>query len=805
MSYEDDETRVKDQLAQISGTSADDWYLVFKARYGMAVCFEQIAALRGRGEVITQAFTCLTAVAPILSGGLSPRYADINESTLMIDPDLISLTPATRAVVMQHTFGMMCTVPSRALANKVLEASAVLVEDSAHCVGQMTKDSDGRPMADLSIHSFGVEKVLPTRFGGAVYVNPAMRDQELRKQITRALSDLPVVSNRVSLVSRGYAVENAVLNRTPGSLGNRAKAALAAQNLFEAPISPSEAAGHLPYRPTRPSAWMLRDITKHLEEIDSIRRTRCEATKRYRKIFAQSNVMLPRELSDNDALVRFPVFAASAGASERAIEAVNSAGYFAGHWYRPLLFPGVNGDEFGFDPQGNDLPVTRSMAARVLNFQTTNAPHVCAEIARIAVDSLDQRPAQHTEVGNDDFVPVFLGTGLGVYALARSMHEEYGVRSLALGRARLNETDASAIIEVRAYASFDDPDFIIETVTALGNEFQGKKVLLIPAIEFYTNVISRHRDELGDRFLIPLPASDLVEKLIDKRSFYETCVDIGLPTPETQFVSRVDFEGGWDAEQACFQLPVIIKPADTDTYQRIPFPGRKKVYRADTVQEVNDVFRLVYGSGYAGDLVIQEYLRGGEEVMRVANTYSDHKGKTRFIAIGQIILTDVNPSRVGNSNAISAAKDPVMAEKLRQFLDALGYAGLANFDLMYDAAAGEYKVLEVNLRAGASNFYTVGANGNLAKYIVDDLVYGRELPFLEAEEGALWINVPSLVLTLFAPKSTRAQLQRARSEGTIHTLAYPADRSARRFIKRAKESLKRSTDYILYNARRLNR
>ena len=42
--------------------------------------------------------------------------------------------------------------------------------------------------------------------------------------------------------------------------------------------------------------------------------------------------------------------------------------------------------------------------------------------------------------GNKDFIPIILGTGLGAYATARALHEAFGVRSLAIGRAALGET-----------------------------------------------------------------------------------------------------------------------------------------------------------------------------------------------------------------------------------------------------------------------------------------------------------------------------------------------------------------------------
>ena len=165
---------LREALASRTGTRPEDWFPVFKARYGMQVAFDAVRSVRGDGSVLTQLFTCCTAVDPIVVSGLRPRYADVGADTMGIDVAKVESMPLgsdeqVHAMVMQHTFGAIDEDSSRRLAALAGQMGALLVEDCAHCVTRMARDAAGWPLADISAHSFGVEKMLPTRFGGAIW------------------------------------------------------------------------------------------------------------------------------------------------------------------------------------------------------------------------------------------------------------------------------------------------------------------------------------------------------------------------------------------------------------------------------------------------------------------------------------------------------------------------------------------------------------------------------------------------------------------------------------------------------------
>ena len=129
---------VRKLLAKYSHTDPDDWFLTFRARFGMATCFQAIYDIYGSGEVITQPYTCITAINPILVSNLKPVYADINPETLSINQPEKVYSSKTVAIVLQHTLGIIGD-KSQKIANFAKKHRLILVEDSAHCLARMAK------------------------------------------------------------------------------------------------------------------------------------------------------------------------------------------------------------------------------------------------------------------------------------------------------------------------------------------------------------------------------------------------------------------------------------------------------------------------------------------------------------------------------------------------------------------------------------------------------------------------------------------------------------------------------------------
>lgn len=356
------------RLASITGTDAKDWFPVFKARYGMLAVFEALAAARPeRRAVVTQTLTCSTAVDPILVAGLGPVYAEVSPATFAIDPARLSLPDGAAGLVIQHTFGLVSEGPSRLLAQAARAGGALVLEDSAHCVGRMARDESGAPIADVSIHSFGVEKMLPTKFGGAVWVNPALEDAKLRAAIFAALTSLPAPGRRLGLAARTYRVTRKVVSRAPAGVGR----ALTNAKLFSPAVSRAEREGRLQHEAVAASGWVASTATAALADLPAIEARRLAAADAYSAALGGPS---------GQPLVRFPVLVPPGTDADAVVRALTAQGIYAGTWYRPALFPGaIDPAAYGYVP--GTLPVTEDIMARIVNLPTDVSEARAREIA----------------------------------------------------------------------------------------------------------------------------------------------------------------------------------------------------------------------------------------------------------------------------------------------------------------------------------------------------------------------------------------------------------------------------------------
>ncbi len=141
---------------------------------GRAALFAVAKALGlGAGDgVIVPAFTCQSVINALRYTGAEPQYADIETDAFGLDVDAVNaaIGPRTRALLLQHTFGLIGR-DIDALLTLAQERQLLVIEDCAHALGATWKGRKLGRLGDGAIFSFERGKVLSTVHGGMAVVH----------------------------------------------------------------------------------------------------------------------------------------------------------------------------------------------------------------------------------------------------------------------------------------------------------------------------------------------------------------------------------------------------------------------------------------------------------------------------------------------------------------------------------------------------------------------------------------------------------------------------------------------------------
>ena len=123
-----------------------------------------------------------------------------------------------------------------------------------------------------------------------------------------------------------------------------------------------------------------------------------------------------------------------------------------------------------------------------------------------------------------------------------------------------------------------------------------------------------------------------------------------------------------------------------------------------------------------------------------------------------------------------------VTDKLKKFIESTGYHGICEFDLKYDLSDKIFKVLEINPRQARSSYYLTACGYNLVKYLVDDLIYEKQLDYHFIDEEMCLSFVPKKVIKEFVENQELKDkvLQLIKSKKICDPLDCKLDKSLKR-------------------------
>lgn len=354
-----------------------------------------------------------------------------------------------------------------------------------------------------------------------------------------------------------------------------------------------------------------------------------------------------------------------------------------------------------------------------------------------------------------DFEILIAGTDANAYYMARCYHEEYHKKATLLGVKPMIYTKYSNILNVIYDDKIWTEEGFLNALEAFRKNHPNKKILLISSNETYASFISKNQNIINEQYVYNYPNIDIINSLIMKETFYKTYENSVLDFPKTIYYNCSNPTPLEDS----FTYPVIIKPSNVIEYNHIQFEGKNKIYKAESFDELSSIVNTIMENGYKDILILQEFIPGDDSYLFDAVVYCGKDKKVKLISFAQIGLQEHTKTMVGNAAVLingfnQYGDNSEMLNKIKTFMEDIGYQGFAEFDMKYDYRDKKFKVLEINARQGRCSYYIAPAGYNLVKVLADDLIYNKDLPFKIIDDEILLSFVPKGVLKKYIKNET---------------------------------------------------
>ena len=215
----------------------------------------------------------------------------------------------------------------------------------------------------------------------------------------------------------------------------------------------------------------------------------------------------------------------------------------------------------------------------------------------------------------------------------------------------------------------------------------GRPSVLIATDDAGAIFLAEYGEELRRWFLFPTPERHLPRRIAGKDTLAQLCRDAVICCPATEVPSSV-------ADALTFVdrvgLPIfakLVRPWE-------PSP-RLRPRSTTFVRTRAEVVALC--KAHAGEVLLQEAVRGGPDWF--FHGYCDAGSRCRPAFTG--IKERSYPPRAGLTTLGSTVPNEELGAQVRALLGTLGYRGLVDLDLRWDAGSNRFRLLDFNPRVGA--------------------------------------------------------------------------------------------------------
>lgn len=348
-----------------------------------------------------------------------------------------------------------------------------------------------------------------------------------------------------------------------------------------------------------------------------------------------------------------------------------------------------------------------------------------------------------------DLKVVILGSDINPYYMARCFNEEYNIKPHLICKQYMGLTGLSNILTYEVEPKLNQKYVFLETLKDYALKQKTKKLLLIPGNDEYTKLIVENKEYLKQYYSFNVCSEELLYNFLEKDRFYETYKD-KLDLPKTYIFicgkEKIDLK-----KISNFMYPLILKPGNGVQYFKNEFPGQAKVFKIENEKELLTIIERIETSGYREEIIVQEFIPGDDCLLFDSMIYSGTDKKVKLMTFAQIGLQEHTKEGVGNCTVLVNGYNEfnntdIIKDKIKDFLESVGYQGFCEFDLKYDTRDGKFKIFEINARQARCGYYMTACGYNMAKYLTEDVIEKKKQKFTFIKEKHVLTFVPKIVI-----------------------------------------------------------
>ncbi|MDI6793644.1 MAG: hypothetical protein QME81_12405 [bacterium] len=281
---------------------------------------------------------------------------------------------------------------------------------------------------------------------------------------------------------------------------------------------------------------------------------------------------------------------------------------------------------------------------------------------------------------------------------------------------------------------------LIEFLIGIGKRLSPKPVLFITG-DIALLVILRHKHKLEKYFHFPIADLAIIEKLVNKKYFYQTLQEIGADHPRTYFprdLSEVE------AVRTDLHYPYIVKPVNSQSFKK---KLGVKILKVNSARELIESYKKATDAGE--EVVLQQEIPGEERYL----VYTYFNRNLKPVAVACYKKVRLSPRKYGNACVCESVWEPEVVDFVLGVIAKLKFWGLAEPEVQRDPRDGRLKLIEINARSTTETRLSAALGMNMEFLAYSECIgkpIENNLPLNNARQKKVkWITITEDLYTVF--------------------------------------------------------